>query len=140
MGININTMDAWRYSSPRRLEHNITLDPSAPFPPPAGPHEVKVMVFSAALNPADLKVPEMPVVGRLLAPPPASPGMDFAGCVVSAGNAVLPSERFFRAGQLVYGTLGIPSKFGSLGQFVVCNAEHVVTLEDEEEEKKKGTE
>lgn len=66
----------------------------------------------------------MPIVPRVLVSTPASPGMDFAGRVVSTGAEV--SE--FEAGQLVYGTTGIPTQFGSLGEYMVVGKDNVAAL------------
>jgi len=118
-------MKAWLYSSTTGgLEKNLALHSSARTPATPGASQLLIQVLSASINPADYKVPEMPIVPRLLVSTPASPGMDFAGRVVSTGAEV--SE--FEAGQLVYGTTGIPTQFGSLGEYMVVGKDNVAAL------------
>lgn len=122
-------MKAWLYTSTTGgLEKNLTLNPSARTPVPA-PSQLLIQVLSASINPADYKVPEMPIVPRVLVSTPASPGMDFAGRIVSTGAEV--SE--FEAGQLVYGTTGIPTQFGSLGEYMVVGKDNVAALPEDVE-------
>ncbi|BCR92847.1 NAD(P)-dependent alcohol dehydrogenase [Aspergillus chevalieri] len=124
-----STMKAWLYTSTTGgLEKNLTLNPSARTPVPA-PSQLLIQVLSASINPADYKVPEMPIVPRVLVSTPASPGMDFAGRIVSTGAEV--SE--FEAGQLVYGTTGIPTQFGSLGEYMVVGKDNVAALPEDVE-------
>ncbi|RAK98822.1 NAD(P)-dependent alcohol dehydrogenase [Aspergillus ibericus CBS 121593] len=115
-------MKAWLYShtSPT-LEQNLTLTPSAPAPPPPKTTQLLIRVLACALNPADYKVPSMPIVSRLLIRKPASPCLDFAGEIVTPGANVTE----FSAGQIVYGTLSLPTQFGPLGEYIIAEAEHV---------------
>ncbi|CAG8219566.1 unnamed protein product [Penicillium salamii] len=110
-----STMKAWIYSGTTNgLEKNLTFDTSASTPKVSG-DEVLVKVLSASLNPADYKVPEMGMVAqKLVIGTPAIPGMDFCGEVISSGP--------FMPGQLVYGCLSRPSRYGSLGEYLVVSA------------------
>jgi NADPH:quinone reductase-like Zn-dependent oxidoreductase len=76
-------------------------------------------------NPADYKIPELPLVGTFLFPKPASPGMDYCGRVVSAGRAL---ESVLRPGQLVFGRLKQPVQFGTLGQYITAPGKGCVAL------------
>ena len=100
------------------LEKNLNLNLSAT-PPTAAltAEEVSIEVISMSLNPVDYKVPEIPLVGGFVAPKPASPGIDYCGRVVSAGAAM---KSVLRPGQLVFGRLGMSTKFGTLGQFITA--------------------
>jgi NADPH:quinone reductase-like Zn-dependent oxidoreductase len=113
-------MKAWLYSSTSNgLEKNLTLNASTRAPPTVSGDNVLIQVLSAALNPADFKVPEMGLVARkFVIGTPASPGMDFCGKVVTAGS----QASAFSPGQLVYGCLSKPAQFGSLGEYLIASA------------------
>lgn len=118
-------MKAWLYSSTwGGLEKNLNLDHCARVPPPLRKDQVLTQVISACINPADYKVPEMVLVGKLITSMPASPGMDFCGRVMAVGDAV--SE--FHPGQFVYGCLDMPSQFGSLGEYVVSRKDQIAPV------------
>lgn len=120
------TMKAWLYSSTTGgLEKNLTLDSTVGTPSASlQPGQVLAQVISVSINPADYKVPEMPIVSRLLITKPASPGMEFAGRVVATGSDVSD----FKPGQLVYGTVGAPGKFGSLREYIAVDTRHIVAV------------
>ncbi|RAH79924.1 putative zinc alcohol dehydrogenase [Aspergillus japonicus CBS 114.51] len=118
------TMRAWLYSHTNpTLEANLTLEASARVPPgPLKPSQVLIRVRTAALNPADYKVPAMPIVTTALIRKPASPGLDFAGEVVAtADDHASP----FTPGQVVYGTLDLPTQFGSLAEYLIAREENL---------------
>lgn len=123
-----STMKAWLYSQTSGgLENNLTFSTSARAPPALRQNQVLVQVISASINPADYKVPEMGRLARtILLTTPATPGMDFAGRVVRRGSGVAA----FTEGQLVFGSLGIPSQFGSLGEYVVASIDQIAPLPD----------
>ena len=128
-----SAMKAWQYTNARGcLEKNLNLNHAAPLPtyPVAGSQDVLVEVISMALNPADYKLTELPLVGRLLIPKPASPGFDFCGRVVSCadGNEAPSGTTTLEPGELVFGELGWPVQFGTLGQFVKVPRSGVVPL------------
>ena len=88
---------------------------------------VIVEVISAALNPSDYKLPEAPIVGRIVVPHPATPGMDLCGRVV----AKHPSVTQFAEGQIVFG--GVVSSLyangrGMLQKYTVLSAKGLAAL------------
>ena len=70
-----------------------------------------VKVAYSTLNPVDYKMPEMPLVGRMMSRIPCS---DFAGTVVSTTLADL------QPGEPVFGMTAIPS-FGTLAEYVIVS-------------------
>ncbi|KAG8533943.1 uncharacterized protein KY384_001684 [Bacidia gigantensis] len=99
------------------LERNLTLNPRAPLPPTAtslAPSTVLVKVLAASLNAFDFKLPELRYLGRLAVGRPSVPCMDFAGRVVALGK-----ETGLEVGDLVYGRLDGPTKFGTLAEYTV---------------------
>ena len=120
-------MKAWQFSSTTGgIEANLKLNDKA-IPPPAklSPDEVFVEVISMSLNPADYKLAELPIVGRLAITKPASPGIDYCGRVIGTGSAV-----DLKSGQIVFGRLGGPTKFGSLAECMVVKRAGAVPLPD----------
>lgn len=68
----------------------------------------------------------MPLVGRWIVPNPATPGLDFAGRIVSPA-----SGSPFKHGQLVFGVTGSrPMAGGGLAEFALTEKDHVVALPD----------
>lgn len=120
------TMKAWLYSSTTGgLEKNLTLDSTVDTPSTSlRPGQVLVEVISVSINPADYKVPAMPIVSRLLISKPASPGMEFAGRVVATGTEVSD----FKPGQLVYGMIGEAGTFGTLREYIAVETKHIVAV------------
>ena len=112
------TMRAWQWSAcSTTLEDTIQINESAPLPTAkrslqAG--ESLIQVHAAALNPVDYKLAELPVVGRMAIPKPATPGLDFAGKVVQVG-----SDCNVKVGQMVFGKLEPKQQFGTLGDFII---------------------
>ena len=117
-------MKIWQYSSTKGgLENTLRLNPAAPLPNP-NPSQHLVQILAAALNPVDYKPAEIPFVGRLLVPKLATPGIDFAGRIVTpAANSSLKS------GQLVFGGCGTsPLAGGALAEFALVEAKNAVAL------------
>jgi NADPH:quinone reductase-like Zn-dependent oxidoreductase len=119
-----STIRAWQYSSTKGgLEKNLKINPSTPLPKP-NPTQNLVQVIATALNPVDYKPAEIPLVGRLIVPSPATPGLDFAGCIVTpaAGSP-------FKRGQLVFGvSASTPLAGGALAEFTLTEKESTVAL------------
>ncbi|CAI7570438.1 unnamed protein product [Penicillium bialowiezense] len=121
------SMQAWLYSSASGgLENNLTFDPVARAPPAPKGNEVLVRVLSAALNPVDYKLPEMGFPASLLVKKPASPCSDFCGRVVATG----PLAKHLKEDQLVHGIPGVPTQFGSLGEYLIIGAEKIAVVPD----------
>lgn len=111
------TMKAMQFSSTGGgLERHLKLNPAAT-PPPSeiSADQIYVEVISVALNAFDYKLPEMPFVGGYMVKKPASPGVDYCGRVVMVG-----SKAGMKPGEVVFGRLDMPTKFGTLGQYIVA--------------------
>jgi NADPH:quinone reductase-like Zn-dependent oxidoreductase len=83
-----------------------------------------VQVLCVALNPADYKPAEIPLMGRMIFPKPATLGIDFAGRIVTpaAGSS-------FKPGQLVFGVAGTsPLARAALREFAVTEEEGTLAL------------
>lgn len=105
------------------MEKNLKLNPSAPIPKP-NPNQNLVQIIAVALNPVDYKPAEIPLVGRFIVPKLATPGIDFAGCVVTpaTGSAL-------QGGQLVFGVAGTtPVAAGALKEFALVEKDTAVAL------------
>lgn len=121
-----NTMKAWQYSlTAGGLQRNLKLNTSAALPSNAislPADKTLVQVITATLNPVDYKLAEIPLVGRLLTGQPACPGIDYAGRVVATGsNSKKVSTQDLNPGQLVFGRLEPPAKFGTLAEYIVAS-------------------
>lgn len=119
-----STMKAWQYSSTKGgLDKNLKINPSAALPTPK-PNQSLVQVIATALNPVDFKPAEIPIFGRWLVPKPATPGIDFAGCIVTP--AIGSS---FKRGQLVFGMSGSsPFAGGALSEFTLAGINSTAPL------------
>lgn len=126
-GRNITTMRAWQWSScSDRLESALQLVDSAPLPTSQkslGREEYLIQVHAAALNPVDYKLAELPIVGRMAIRKPATPGLDFAGKIVEAGE-----DCDLNVGQMVFGKLEPKQQFGTLGEYIVGSRAGTVPL------------
>ncbi|EAT82271.2 hypothetical protein SNOG_09936 [Parastagonospora nodorum SN15] len=111
-------MKAWQWSHcSDTLENSIVLNNSVPLPTEKrslAPGESLVQVHVAALNPVDYKIAELPIVGRMAIPKPATPGLDFSGRVVEVG-----SDCNVKVGQMVFGKLEPKQQFGTLGEYII---------------------
>jgi NADPH:quinone reductase-like Zn-dependent oxidoreductase len=123
------TMKAWQWTAcPETLEKALFINESADLPTakkPLGPDEVLVKVHYAALNPVDYKLPELPVVGRMAIPKPATPGLDFSGVVADKGP-----ESTLQIGQKVFGKVEPKQPHGTLADYIVGSKEGVVPVPD----------
>ena len=113
------TMRAWQFTSTtggidKTLTYNTTASPPPSTKLSSG--QLLVEVISMALNPVDYKLPEVPLVGGLVVGKPSSPGLDYSGRIVTTGP-----DCSFRPGQLIFGRLDSPTKFGTLGQYIIAN-------------------
>lgn len=120
-------MRAWQWTQCNEtLEKAISINESAPLPiskRPLAPGESLIQVYAAALNPVDYKLAELPVVGRLAIPKPATPGLDFAGKVVQVG-----SDCNVKVGQMVFGKLEPKQQFGTLGEYIIGSKAGTIPL------------
>lgn len=119
------TMKAWQFASVTpTLEENLRFNSSAPLPAGATslkPDQVLVNVLVVALNPIDFKFPEIPYLGRLVSGNPSTPSIDFAGRVAATGpNSKKVAAEDLQVGQLVYGRLATPQKFGTLAEYTIA--------------------
>ncbi|KAL8782245.1 MAG: hypothetical protein Q9213_005548 [Squamulea squamosa] len=119
------TMKAWQFASASpTLEQNLFLNTSAPLPDKSSSlpaDQILVNVLAVSLNPVDYKFPEIPFLGRLITGSPATPSIDFAGRVAATGpNSQKVSSTDLKPGQLVYGRLDGPTKFGTLAEYTIA--------------------
>lgn len=112
------TTRVWIYKSTTSAGLDKSLQLQADFPPPPksllGRQSILVRVSYMSLNPADYKLAELGLIARALVSPPASPGMDYSGTVVSVGSNVTA----YKAGQPVFGRIE-PTRYGTLGEYIV---------------------
>jgi NADPH:quinone reductase-like Zn-dependent oxidoreductase len=123
------TMRAWQWSScSTTLEEAIHINESASLPTahrPLSSGESLIQVYAASLNQVDYKFAELPVVGRMAIPKPATPGLDFAGKVVQIGP-----DCDVKIGQMVFGKLEPKQQFGTLGEYIVGSRAGTVPIPD----------
>lgn len=108
------------------LENALKLDASYPIPehfkklaPPKSKGDrgqLLVRVLAASVNPADYKLPELPIIGNFTPKRPAIPSMDFCGRVVNS------TDPQFATGQLVAGKVANLSQHGTLAEYAVAPA------------------
>jgi NADPH:quinone reductase-like Zn-dependent oxidoreductase len=122
-------MKAWQWSHcSDTLENSIVLNNSVPLPTgkrSLAPGESLVQVHVAALNPVDYKIAELPIVGRMAIPKPATPGLDFSGRVVEVG-----SDCNVKVGQMVFGKLEPKQQFGTLGEYIISSKAGTAPIPD----------
>ncbi|KAL6702439.1 hypothetical protein ACN47E_001851 [Coniothyrium glycines] len=122
-------MKAWQWATcTRTLEESIQLNDAIPLPTETRrlkSGESLIQVYVAALNPVDYKLAELPVVGRMAIPKPATPGLDFAGQVVDVGP-----DCKLQVGQMVFGKLEPKQQHGSLGEYIIGSKDGTVPLPD----------
>jgi NADPH:quinone reductase-like Zn-dependent oxidoreductase len=119
-----STMRVWQYASTKGgLEKNLKLNAAAPLPKPK-PSQHLVKVIATALNPVDYKPAEVPVVNRIILPKFATPGIDFAGCIVTpAKDSDLKTE------QLIFGACGTsPFSGGGLAEYAIVESSHATII------------
>ncbi|ROV98342.1 hypothetical protein VMCG_07158 [Cytospora schulzeri] len=111
------TTRAWIYNSASAgLDKSLQLQTDSAPPPKSllGRESVLVRVSHMATNPADYKVAELGLLARALVSPPASPGMDYSGTVVSVGSNVTG----YKTGEHVFGRIE-PTRYGTLGEYII---------------------
>lgn len=125
-----SAMKAWVFSSTAGgIEKNLELRKDVSLPPSATSlktDQVLVKTLAMSLNPADYKIAEAPILGRLLISKPASPGLDFSGRIVAVGPESGRFKHNLAPGELIMGHLFMPQRYGSLGEYVVCTRDGVV--------------
>ncbi|KAH0837399.1 Zinc-type alcohol dehydrogenase-like protein [Fonsecaea pedrosoi] len=119
-----SVMRAWQYSNTKGgLEKNLRLNESAPVPQPSSNQHL-VQILATALNPVDFKPAEIRLLSHFAIPKPATPGIDFAGTLITpaAGSSLKP-------GQLVFGASGTSHLAGgSLAEYAVAKEDQVVAI------------
>lgn len=77
-----------------------------------------------ALNPVDYSPAEIPILGRLIVPKAATPGIDFAGLLIRPAT-----DSDLKAGQLVFGTpSGSPVAAGALSEYAATEISSMVAM------------
>ncbi|MDI1490491.1 MAG: hypothetical protein OHK93_001695 [Ramalina farinacea] len=126
------TMHAWTYTlaSPD-LPAALTLNTSAPLPPNPPPKgHYLVQVLSSSINPIDYKIPELPLIPRLIITKPASPGCDFCGRIAAVPASSSSTEKTLEVGTPVFGRLDSPTQFGTCAAYTMAPFNGVVALPD----------
>ncbi|RSL88228.1 hypothetical protein CEP52_015281 [Fusarium oligoseptatum] len=114
------TMQIWQYSSPvEKIEDALTLKDQVPVPLQTSldKDEMLIKVITASINPVDYKLPESGIIGRIMIPNPATPGLDFCGRVVAKHSSITG----FEEGQLVFGGFPSHKQLGTLAQYTVVS-------------------
>ncbi|KAG8629908.1 hypothetical protein KVT40_001527 [Elsinoe batatas] len=102
-------------SSSSGIEHTLRLS-TAPFPfPPSRGSTLLIRVHATALNPADYKLAELPILSSFFPRKPATPCLDFSGEVRFAG---------------FFGRFNGPTRHGALAEWVSIDAGDVARLPD----------
>jgi NADPH:quinone reductase-like Zn-dependent oxidoreductase len=116
-------MRAWQYNSVHSgLEKNLKLN-NIP-PPVPSPSQNLIRTVAVALNPVDYKAAEIPLIGRLLVPSAATPGIDFAGVLLKPA-----SGSDLKVGQLVFGVAGTtPFAAGVLKEYILVEKGRLVKV------------
>ncbi|KAK5125317.1 hypothetical protein LTR85_000426 [Meristemomyces frigidus] len=129
-----STMRAWQYTTTKGgIVPNLKLN-DIPIPTPK-PDQHLVQVLTSALNPVDYKPAEIAIFSLLLIRKPATPGIDFAGRIITpaAGSSL-------KAGQLVFGVAGkTPWAAAALREFTVTEQEGTVALPEGLDQKDAAT-
>ncbi|KAL4796329.1 hypothetical protein BDV19DRAFT_398380 [Aspergillus venezuelensis] len=128
-------MKAWQFSSTSpSMQACMHLNESVPLPPTAKnlePDTILIKVIAAGLSPLDCRFAEIPLLGRFITGRPSTPGMDFAGRVVASGpntGKYVDADENLNPGQLVFGRLDGPSKYGTLADYTVARRNGCVAL------------
>jgi D-arabinose 1-dehydrogenase-like Zn-dependent alcohol dehydrogenase len=121
------TMRAWQWNTcTTTLEDALILKSSVPIPNRSLlPGESLIRVHAASLNPVDYKLAELPLIGRLAIPKPATPGLDFSGVIAKIGP-----DCSLNIGQRVFGKLEPKQQFGTLGEYIIGSRAGTVPLPD----------
>ncbi|EXJ83686.1 hypothetical protein A1O1_07310 [Capronia coronata CBS 617.96] len=123
-------MKAWQYTSTTKngLENTMRLNSAAPVPTPTA-SQYLIKIVATALNPLDFKPAEIAVFNRLVIRKPATPGLDFAGYIVTAPSGPSGSKSHFTPGQFVFGVTGA-SLFagGALAEYAIAKDPHIVAV------------
>ncbi|KAJ3539171.1 hypothetical protein NM208_g5597 [Fusarium decemcellulare] len=105
------------------IENRLRIKETVPIPSiPVNKPRILVKIFNVSLNSQDYKVSEIPNFGRLALPPPSTPGTDFVGRVHES------SDPDFTAGELVFGTLPVPERHGTLAEYAVVKKDGMVKV------------
>jgi NADPH:quinone reductase-like Zn-dependent oxidoreductase len=125
--IIMTTMKAWQFTTASGgLENNLFMPAAGAPRPTITESQILVEVYSASINPADHKVPEIGVLSKVIVPSPCTPGMDFCGKVAATGNKI----DSFHVGEMVFGTRIGDLGQGSLGQFIAVEKEMLASMPD----------
>lgn len=123
----VTTMKAWQYKAIHgKLEDSLEFSNTihAPSTTTLSKGQILIETISASLNPVDYKIPELGFVSKFIISTPGTPGLDFCGRVVGT----YASNDTFKVGDVVYGALTRPSKFGSLGEFMIAPSDECALL------------
>jgi NADPH:quinone reductase-like Zn-dependent oxidoreductase len=122
-------MRAWQFTTATGgLEKNLFMPASGAPKPQISEDQVLIEVYSASINPADHKVPEIGLLTRAARPATSTPGMDFCGKVAEVGSKFDGA----RVGEMVFGTNmgGMGKGQGSLAQFMPATKDMFTQMPD----------
>lgn len=116
----LKTMSAWQFTGTKGgIDKALHINPLANLPTPK-PNQHLIRILACALNPVDYKVAELPLVGSLIVPKNATPGLDCSGIIVTAS----PSSGL-KAGDIVFGAAGTGSVIagGACAEYALVKAD-----------------
>ena len=117
---------AWQYRGTKGgLEKNLKLNTVKPPADPKPDHH-QIQIIASSLNPVDVKGAENPILRRLMIPSIATPGLDYAGRIITPAKG-----SSLKAGQLVFGVAGAsPFAGGALSEYAFIKPEGAIPLPD----------
>lgn len=125
-------MRAWQYSTRNDpFESNLALNTIPMLKVPSSGSDKKqcilIKVHAVSLNPADYKVPLIPIVGYFIVSRPATPGLDYAGIVVEIPKGL---KTDLKPGDRVMGRLSWMFQHSALAEYVLGQPNGLVKLPD----------
>jgi NADPH:quinone reductase-like Zn-dependent oxidoreductase len=123
-------MRAWQYTHVTKpfekgLSLNTISTPSIPNSPSQNKPAILIKLHAASLNPADFSLPSLPIIGRIVIKKPATPGLDYAGTIVTIPKGLTTD---LKPGDAVFGRLDWPYQHGTLAEYTLGVLNGIVKL------------